>query len=449
MAVDSVGIIALHAFACVLARQAGFDHVSDDDFSRVTIAQAFAHAPKLDPSGTSWLPFPFWILGSAMAVLGRSLDVAHAVSVLFASVAATTPCLALRLGGIPRARALFATAFAFVTPWCIWLGAATVPESFTASFTAAGAIGLAAYCQRDRDSAGFVHPPHEGRAHGTRRLPILIALAITAACLSRYDAWPVAAVLAVCLVVSALQESDRRGLLLGLAAICVLGPLVWIAWNAHAHDGPLHFFRRVARFKQASGEGATDTWSALVLYPGLLFTTRPEVAIPALFLLPALRDSTVRRRWAIPLLCAAAQVAFLAYGNVRDGAPTHHPERALLGALLLLALFVGDVGLTKLAELAQDGRSLTAKGGAAVFALAWIISSVRGADPPGQGPSEDRREQIARGEKLRAIRARSILITPCAFEHFALIAAYGAPENAETKPRSGAFSAECPDVQVR
>jgi hypothetical protein len=33
--------------------------VSDDDYARVVIAQRLSLA--LDPSGTSWLPFPFWL----------------------------------------------------------------------------------------------------------------------------------------------------------------------------------------------------------------------------------------------------------------------------------------------------------------------------------------------------------------------------------------------------
>ena len=33
---------------------------------------------------------------------------------------------------------------------------------------------------------------------------------------------------------------------------------------------------------------------------------------------------------------------FLAIGNARDGAPAHHPERALLGAMAIAALFSAD-----------------------------------------------------------------------------------------------------------
>src|SRR5690348_6357356 len=93
LALDACALAAAHAGACVLALALRFDHVSDDDFSRVTIAQTFAVAPRLDPSGTSWLPFPFWWLGGAMIVFGRSLRVARAASVAFASAAFATPYL--------------------------------------------------------------------------------------------------------------------------------------------------------------------------------------------------------------------------------------------------------------------------------------------------------------------------------------------------------------------
>ncbi|MDF2693251.1 MAG: hypothetical protein K0S65_1634 [Labilithrix sp.] len=427
---DGAIVAGCYGAACIAARAAGFDHVSDDDFARVTIAQAFAHAPKLDPSGTSWLPFPFWILGSAMAIAGRSLAVALAASILFASLAAATPFLALRACRVPRGRAFFATAFALATPWCLWLGSAPVPESFTATLTAAGVVGLSAY-----------------RARGTGVL--LFAGAVAAACLSRYESWPVAAVLAVALATRAVRTKDRW-LTIG-ALVCAVGPLAWMAWNAHAHDGPLHFFRRVSNFKRAIGDGATDPVDALLLYPKLLFTTRPEVTIPAVFLVvPAMRDVDIRHRWGLPLLCVVAQVAFLAYGNARDGAPAHHAERALLGALVLLALFVADAGFVKLRELVRDGRGLTAKVGAACVAVAWVISAVRGYDPPGLGASEDRREQIARGAKLRAEGVKALVVTPCAFEHFALLAAYGAPERAEVRARTGtALGAGCPDIELR
>jgi hypothetical protein len=482
---DVLAIAAIHAIACVLARAAGFDHVSDDDFSRVTIAQSFAHAPKLDPSGTSWLPFPFWLLGSFMLVLGRSLVTARGLSIAFASFAATAPYLALRFSGAPRRRALFACAVAFATPWALWLGASTVPESFTASFAAAGAIALGASSNDARRAWPF-------------------ALAIAAACLSRYEPWPAAAILAVALAArasfpakltlserngewhsssdgraatraeqhessrdsgatatrteqressehgTAAPRTEQRRWLLLAAAVCTIGPLAWMAWNAHAHDGPLHFFRRVSNYKRAIGEGATDPLTALALYPRLLLTTRPEVILTALALLPTLGDRERRRRWLISLLCAAAQVAFLAYGNVRDGAPAHHPGRALLGPLLILALFIGDVGPTVLQALIERGRLGAARIAVAAILAIWATWIVRGAEIPGRTPGEDRSAQIERGTRLRETHTAHVELTPCSFEHFALLAAFGAPERATIGPRIDApIDQNCPRVNPR
>ena len=414
LAKDALLVAVVHAALCGLARVTGFDHVSDDDFARVTIAQLFVVAPKLDPSGTSWLPFPFWLLGSAMALLGRSLDAARALSIVFASIGAALPYVGLRWAGVARGPALLGTALAYATPWAIWLGAATVPESLTASLGAAAVVGLT--LRREPRGAGA------------------FACAIAAACLSRYETWPLAAVVALVL---ALRRTRTT---FACAVVCVAAPLVWMAWNAHAHDGPLHFFRRVSADKRAIGEGSTNTWRALLLYPRLLVTARPEVTVPALLLLPAvLRDRERRARWAGLLLAVVAQIAFLSYGNARDGAPAHHPARALLGAFVMLALFVGVEGAAQL----RDRRRILAT---ACIVVLWLATAARDLPTmPGRAEGEERSAQIARGRELRG--ADRLVVTPCAYEHFALIAAYGAPERVETQtiPKSPI----CPGVEAR
>lgn len=429
----------------------GFDHVSDDDFARVTIAQSFAHAPTLDPSGTSWLPFPFWALGSVMAAGGRSLATARIASIAFASAAAGLPYVALRSTGASRRAGMLALAFAMLSPWSLWLGAATVPESFTASLTAAAAIGL-----------------------GSRRAPgpgfaarIGFALALLAACLSRYEPWPVAAVLAIVLAMRALRppaHASRSGAAptlprprdeLVLAAIVAAGPLLWMAWNVHAHGDPLHFFQRVARFKRALGEGTPGTLDALLLYPRLFVTRRPDIVLALALAFTAghalvKSREEVRRAWFVPLACAVAQVTFLAYGNARDGAPAHHAERALLGVVLLTAMFAADV-LVLAAPAALARARAPALACAAVVALAWLGTGVFASrDVPGSSPAEDRTAQISLGSTLRSEKVEHVVLTPCAYEQFAVVAAFGAPEKVTTLPRTDApVTASCPAIERR
>jgi hypothetical protein len=440
-------IAAVHAAACVLVLALGFDHVSDDDFARVTIAQSFARAPKLDPSGTSWLPFPFWALGSVMLAAGRSLAVARVASIALASLAATLPYLALRYRGASRGASLLAVAFATLSPWSLWLGASTVPESFTASFTAAAAIALGASPDpRAKDDATIPFAAQLG-----------FALALLAACLSRYEPWPVAAVLALVLARRALlaPSSRPRGRELLLAAIVAFGPLAWLAWNAHAHGDALHFFQRVARFKRALGEGTQDAMPALALYPRLLVLRRPDVVLAAACALVtgrlfAASGTELRRRWTVPLACAAAQLAFLAYGNVRDGAPAHHPERALLGIVFVTAAFAADVLAAVAAQSPARARP-AALGMVASLALSWVVNGGGALDDvPGTGTSEVRTAQIAAGKALAADQVEHVVVTPCSFEHFALIAAFGSPELVVTNPRTNAeVTASCPAVERR
>ncbi|NOU27708.1 MAG: hypothetical protein HOO96_07380, partial [Polyangiaceae bacterium] len=87
----------------------GFSHVSDDDFARTVIAQTFAAAPKLDPSGTSWLPLPFWLTGGAMMLLGRSIAVARGVAIALAALSAGGLYLSARDAEVPRLPAVVGT----------------------------------------------------------------------------------------------------------------------------------------------------------------------------------------------------------------------------------------------------------------------------------------------------------------------------------------------------
>src|SRR5688572_26177721 len=147
----------------------GFRALSDDDYARIVIAQRFVAAPALDPSGTSWLPFPFWIYGATMSVFGRDPNVARATAVALGVAGAVLVWNAARWLGAGRRGALAGGLLAAAFPYSAWLGAATVPEAPTAALVVFGSASAS--------------------VTGARRL--LGAAALCAACLSRYEAWPV------------------------------------------------------------------------------------------------------------------------------------------------------------------------------------------------------------------------------------------------------------------
>jgi hypothetical protein len=415
--------------AWVLAR--GFSHVSDDDYSRVTIAQAFAHAPRLDPSGTSWLPFPFWLNGVAMQLAGRSLAVARGVAILSGIAGAVLVYRMLLRAGVAWIAALVGVGLATCDPLSSWLGAATVPEALTASLVVVASVGL---------------------ARADTRLPA--AFAILVASLSRYEAWPVAFVVGVaCAVAVALPRpvSPRSRRTDALAcAVALAGPVAWVAWNAHAHGDPLHFLARVAAFRARVTAGAAPLWT---LYPAALWRLGSLALLVAAAGASGLWvDRGLWRRWAGPLAAAVAMAAFLVVGDLRNGAPTHHPERALV-AIFWMATLAGVDGLYQLAAWITDkvpSRRPWVIAAAVVAGLAWAVTwPSRVADFPGRGPGEDRAAQVARGQALRDQQAAHLTVTPCAYEHFAVIAAFGAPERVSVLPATSApVTDACPRIDV-
>jgi hypothetical protein len=405
---------------------AGFSHVSDDDYSRVVIAQLFAHAPKLNPSGTSWLPFPFWAVGSLMMLAGRSLHAAQVIAFATGCASIAPVYLALRKAGVLRACAALGVALAMATPWNAWLAVATVPEAPTGALIACGAILLGVPDARPIAAAGLL-----------------------VAALSRYEAWPVCGVFALVCAWSATRAADEhdRWRDACCAAIAAAGPLAWMAWNAHAHDGALHFLRRVATFRSHMAPAAG---APMLSFPRALVTGAPEIAVVALLGGFGLGDEGFRKRWTLPLLCVAALVLFLMIGDWQGGAPTHHPERALVGAWWILAASGVD-GIVSLGRRWAWGRPKREAWGAAAATAGWMTWSL--AIPrlyslaPGMAPGDDRREQLARGESLAA-QAGSVEVTPCVYEHFALLAAYGAPEQV-TVDTADPHGEPCPGVVVR
>jgi hypothetical protein len=434
-------MVAKVAVGAWVLRQ-GFTHVSDDDYARTVIAEQFVHAPRLDPSATSWLPLPFWLEGTAMMAGGRTLEVARAVAVVLGAASVAAPYLAMRAVGVRRAAALVATAVAMVLPWNAWLGVATVPEAWFGAIVAAAAITL------DREDA---RPWAAG--------------ALLAAALSRYEAWPVCALIAVLALWRAARGSPAGSLGstsgpeharprwrrdVASALLAAAGPAAWMAWNAHAHGSALHFITRVTTFRHSIGAADAPLSEKLLAYPRALMNDTPEAAVLGLVGLAGLAHPPLRARWRWAAAAALSVFVFLVWGDVRDGAPTHHPARALAATWWIL-VGMGVDALATLGERMVVRRRALALGVAGAAGIAWCASLPgRWADAPGESDAERREGPLARGLDLRARAVPHVEVTPCAFEHFALLAAWGAPERASVAPRTGApLTAACPLVIER
>ena len=443
---DALALVLLKLVVAACVLRAGFSHVSDDDYARTVISEQFARAPRLDPSGTSWLPAPFWLEGGVMLVLGRSLGVARAVAVALGAASVAAPYVAMRAAGMRRVAALLATAFAMTTPWNAWLGVATVPEGWVSGLVAAAMITMPVAAARPWAAAGLL-----------------------LGALSRYETWPVCGVMVVLCAGEACRQvrrearqgavwqagrdavpRDRRPVVhrqLACAAVALAGPAAWMLWNAHAHGSALHFIARVTSFRQSIGAAAVPVTDKLLGYPRALVLEMPVAAAFAVAAGLGLLSRPTRERWTWPLVAAGTTLGFLIWGDVHDGAPTHHAARALVAiGWVLVAAGVDAV----FALQARPGASGARGPIGAVVALATVagVAAVAGRPtPPGQTEPEDRAPQIARGLSMRARGVRSATLVPCAFEHFALLAAWGAPERATVLPRTGQPpTPRCPQV---
>jgi hypothetical protein len=420
-----VGLLSLKAAAGAWALHEGFSHVSDDDYARVVIAERFAHAPSFDPSGTSWLPCPFWLQGTAMLALGRTLSTAHAVAWLSGLASVLIGYAGLRAASVPRATAWVVTALVATSPWNTWLGVATVPEAVTAALAFAGVMTMS-----------------------SPRWRLTGALALFLAALSRYEAWPVCGCFAAQSLVAAVRApSVERRRALVAAAIALAGPCLWMAWNAHAHGSPVHFLTRVAAFHERHA-AAIPLAERLLAYPRALVRGAPEiVALGALGLLGGVE---ARARWRGPLRTTGLVLAFLEVGEIVGGAPTHHAERALV----LVWWVLGGFGVDGVRAFVVRRAWARPKREAWAVALAVVATGAivgewldRMRAHPAAAPEEDRTAQVARGLSLRADDTAAVTVVPCAYEHFALMAAFGAPERVTVMPATGQpVTAACPEV---
>jgi hypothetical protein len=398
-------VAAARVVVTLLAFRHGFAAISDDDYGRVVLAQQFAHARSWDATGSSWLPLPFWIYGGAMMAAGRSLATARVVAVALGVVSSWCLWLAARWFGCSRRGSTVAAILAAALPWGAWLGAATVPDGLTASLVVLGCAGAASMRPGRRAAA---------------------ALALLAACLSRYEAWPVGAAFAA-LTARDLARGQSRALLVA-ALLALAGPLGWMAHGWAHHGDPLFFLERVADYERAATSGRAGWLDRLAAYPRAVATGAPELwAGFAVALAVARRRGMVapvmQRYRRCALLLGVSWVALVA-GALAHGAPTHHPERPLL-AIWLVAV-IGTVQLVRAAATAPRERWAVCASLAAAAALGLWLRGPLGAD----SRFVDRSAELAIGARARAVApgGSRLVVGTDDYGYAAIVAAFGRPE---------------------
>jgi hypothetical protein len=396
-AVDAlvVGAVKLAVSAFVLDR--GFRAVSDDDYARIVIAQRFAEAPSLDPSGTSWLPLPFWTYGSVFSLFGNGLGVARATALVLGVASSLLVLVSARWLGANRTGALLAALVASVVPWSAWLGAAALPEAPTAGLVL---LGMAALSDRDlpRRSIG--------------------ASAVALACFSRYEAWPVAVVFCFFSAVDARRSSSWK--LAVPALVSVLPIALWLAHGAVQHGDALFFWKRVASYKHALGSEPGPLLAFLEPWIALLGEQPLLVLLLALAVVHRFRSGTERTfaPYARGIACSCALVLFLSVGALGGGTPTHHAARALLPVWYFLATVLGHAAGSWLEARSHRGP---------LVAVAMLPFLGRLAMSPLPADFAHRELELHIGDRAKRLGAPMLLVDTPDFGYFAVAAAFGLP----------------------
>jgi hypothetical protein len=202
-----------------------------------------------------------------------------------------------------------------------------------------------------------------------------------------------------------------------------VGPAWWIVHNQLAHGDAISFLRRVSSYRAALGP-ASRGFESLGYLLGL------AVGCPALVLAFAGlvvvafrrgdRAAIVQRLsrmlpWGVAALLL---LLFLVVGQLVGGAPTHHPERALLVVWLLATYAVADLVAVEKPPL---WLSLAA---VALLAADYHFSLA--------DPGVDRRSEETIGTQLRSLvpKGERVHLATNDYGYFAILAAFGRPSDA-------------------
>jgi len=422
----AAALVGLKLTISALVLNAGFIAVSDDDFARVVIAQRFAESPVLDPSGTSWLPLPFWVFGAVLRAAGPTLEVARATALALGALSIVLVWRAALVLGWSARAAFLSAALAAVFPYSAYLGAATVPELPAAAAALFGAASLV--------------------SNGKTRL--LGAFALAAACASRYEAWAIAAIFSGLTLWEALRT---RSAVLTVAGIVAVGfPALWILHGWYVHQAPFFFVTRVTEYRAALGLEPMSSYAALAKAPISLVTREPELALAsaaAAAWVIRRGQGAIRRGTGRALLAIGGSLGLAVVGDLRGSAPTHHEERALLVLWLTATLFIALALDRGLSEEAKRSRPLLVLAGGVALVGGLIVRAVLPREP-----FTDRADEVAIGAAARATAVDRLLIDTPDYGFFAVQAAFARPSRTQVledpDPRRKSRAAPVPDRSI-
>jgi len=394
-------LFGARGLACVAAWRSGFRALSDDDYARISIAQRFAQEPHFDPSGTSWLPAPFWAYGAAFRAFGTGLGVARATAIILALAATVLVYVAARVLGTSRMAAVVAAVLSCVlVPYSTLLGVAALPEVPCAALALFAAATLASSDPRLRALGGG---------------------ALIFATLSRYETWPIAAVCAGFGVWDAIRQ--RRAAHLAGAALALSGPVLWLALGHLSHGDAWFFIARVTAYRRALGGNEIPLWQRLLEYPWALIWNALGLCVlfPIFYFMAQKTRELDGPRYARCAVALLAMLAFLMLGSVRDGVPTHHAARVLLPLWFFGAVVAGR-------EFTRRAKDATGRVRVVVVVAAITsIPLVQGVHLPSGEGFAARALELEAGDAARMETKLGLAIDTSDYGYFAVQAGFGTP----------------------
>jgi len=394
-------LFGARGLACVAAWRSGFRALSDDDYARISIAQRFAHEPHFDPTGTSWLPAPFWAYGAAFRGFGTGLSVARTLAIALSLAATVVIYVAARTLGTNRMAAVVAAVLSCaLVPYSALLGVAAVPEVPCAALLLFAAATLTTSDARLRALGGG---------------------ALFFACLSRYEAWPIAAVCAAFCTWDGIRE--RRAVYLLCAALALSGPILWLGLGRLNHGDAWFFIGRVTAYRRALGGSDVPLWRRLLEYPWALIWNALGLCVlfPIFFFMARKTRTLDAPRYARCAFALLAMLAFLMLGSVRDGVPTHHAARVLL-PLWFFGCVVAGREFTRRATDAPGRRRVII-----VVAAITSIPLVEGIRLPTNEGFAERAQELEAGDAARMQTKHGLAIDTADYGYFAVQASFGTP----------------------